>query len=397
MVRVSSPAPRIAVAAIGDPDDPALWSGTPNNIVSAFRGAGVDVVTIDVRYGYDRVILDTVALPRVVAGMRTRGLRPGLDRERRVAQQSMMLSRARAHTARKRLESCGRVDGVVQMGTGYIISHASVVSYEDMTVAQAINWPETRWGDVPARMVRRRREQQEAAYQRNRGAAFSTGWAAESATTQLHCAPEKAHVVGIGANFVIDQVDERDWSTPRFFFAGREWSRKNGADVVTAFAEVRRSFPQAELHLAGHHPRIDQPGVVDHGHLDLGVAHDRRRMIELWATSTCCVVPSRFEPAGIIYVEAMHAGIPSIGTTQGGAADIIGDAGTVVDPGNMDSLVAAMRSYCNPGVAAKAGLRARRRSTRFSWANVASGLLAALGLEDGSRSPISGEAGAHGR
>jgi len=361
-----------------------LWSGTPSNIVRALRETGAEVVTIDVRSRYDRMIIEADALPRVVSGLRRRGLRPGLDRERRVAQQSMLLSRARSRRGQQLLDRSGPIDGVVQMGTGYTIGHPNVVSYEDMTVAQARAWPETFWGDVPAKMVEARLQQQAAAYQRNRGAAFSTSWAANSAVAQLGCPADKAHAVGIGLNFEVKVAEERDWSIPRFLFAGREWSRKNGPEVVAAFAEVRRSFPLAELHLAGHHPVIEQPGVIDHGHLDLADPQDRDKMRALWAAATCCVVPSRFEPAGIIYVEAMHAGIPSIGTTQGGAADLIGDAGVAIDPGDRAALIAAMREYCDPSVASAVGARARRRGVQFTWANVASCLLHSLGFGGGT-------------
>nr|WP_239528618.1 glycosyltransferase family 4 protein [Microbacterium esteraromaticum] len=229
-------------------------------------------------------------------------------------------------------------------------------------------------------MAEARVRQQASAYKRNRAAAFSTNWAAQSAVTQLDCPPEKAHVVGIGPNFTAGPVRRRDWATPRFLFAGREWSRKNGPAVVEAFARVRELFPAAELHLAGHLPPIDRPGIVSHGHLDLAVPADRDRMLELWSTATCCVVPSRFEPAGIIYVEAMHAGIPAIGTTQGGAPDIIGDAGRAVDPEDPQALTAAMLEFCDPIAAATAGQRARRRSELYSWTRVAAGLQGALGL-----------------
>jgi glycosyltransferase involved in cell wall biosynthesis len=103
-------------------------------------------------------------------------------------------------------------------------------------------------------------------------------------------------------------------------------------------------------------------------------------MLQLWANSTCCVVPSRLEPAGIVYVEAMHAGIPSIGTTQGGSADIIGDAGVTVDPGNVVALRAAMLSFCDPLIAESIGRRAQLRSHKFSWTRVAADLVKALEL-----------------
>lgn len=375
---------RIAFAALGDADDRALWSGTPSSIVRELREFGVDVVTVDARSPADKAILNVIALPRVILGLRKHGLRAGLHRERGIAQHSIALARARTRTVNRKLRRCGPLDGVVQIGTDFLISHPNTVSYEDMTVAQALQWPEAFWDEVPRRVKKARLDQQSKAYRNNRAAAFTTHWAARSAIAELGCSPSKVHVLGVGANHVADATQKRDWSVPRFLFVGRDWERKNGPMTVEAFAEVRKTFPLAELHLTGHHDPVSAPGVTDHGHLKLGVPEHQQTLLDLWATSTCLVVPSRFEATGVVYVEAMYAGIPSIGTTRGGASDVIGDAGLAVDPTAADVLVSAMQTFCNPAVASEAGRRARQRSSQFSWKRVAAGLIEALDLPGGS-------------
>lgn len=370
----------VGLTAIGDPDDPGLWSGTPHNIVRALRDLGVAVVPIDATPPFSKRMVDAIALPHVL----TRAQRDGLDRSihagRRSAQESIPLAWARGLVGRSRLRAARPLDGVVQIGTGYRLSHPNVVSYEDMTVPQAIRYAPQLWGDVSGGRRQFRTRQQSRAYRRLAGATFSSQWAADSAIVEQGCPRQLTHAIGIGPNFVAARGNDRDWHTPRFLFAGREWDRKNGARVVTAFAAVRAQYPAAELHLAGDHPRIDLDGVTGHGYLSLRDNAARATMAHLWSTATCCVAPSIFEPAGIIYVEAMHAGIPSIGTTQGGAADIIGDAGSVVDPTDENALVAAMAAYCEPAVAAAAGEAATARSAQYTWRVVARRLLDALGL-----------------
>lgn len=370
---------RLGLAAIGNADDLGLWSGTPHNIANALRALGFEVLPIDVTTSLDRTIVDIVASPFVVRHLRAVGLHPAVHRGRLAARESLLLSAVRSIGASEQVSRVASLDGVIQIGTGYRIRHVNAVSYEDMTIPQAVASPEYFWPDVPRRRRASRIRQEAAAYQRLIGATFSTAWAASSAVTQLGCARERAHVVGIGPNFAT-QAPSRDWEVPQFLFVGREWARKNGDRVVTAFREVRKRVPRAELHLAGDHPRIDEPGVTGHGYLSLRDPAGRATMSHLWATATCCAVPSRFEPAGIIYVEAMHAGIPSIGTVHGGAADIIADAGSTVDPEDQEALVAAMLRYCDPNTAAATGAIAKARSTQFTWEAVARGLLNALGL-----------------
>jgi glycosyltransferase involved in cell wall biosynthesis len=93
------------------------------------------------------------------------------------------------------------------------------------------------------------------------------------------------------------------------------------------------------------------------------------------------VMPSECEPFGMAYVEAAAASVPSIGTTVGGAADILGDdGGVLVAPGDEAALRDAMRRLADPGASGAMGEAAHRRAERFTWAAVAGRLLRALAL-----------------
>ncbi|MDQ4503284.1 glycosyltransferase family 4 protein [Sinomonas sp. ASV322] len=361
---------RIAMAAIGNAADPGLWSGTPSNLFRGLERLGADVVALDVTPPARRAIVDAVAAPWVLARIPRLGLRSAVDRSRRAALQSMAYSAACSARAKQLLSQLGPFDAVIQIGTGYRIDHPRVVSYEDMTIRQALRWPETCWGDVPRWTVTRRLRFQSERYRANAAAAFATPWAAASAVADLGCPPEKAHAVGIGANHAVARETPRRWTTPRFLFPARAWEAKGGPDVVEAFARVREAHPEAELHLAGVHPPVAEPGVVSHGNLDLRSPADRQRMADLWAMATCCVVPSRYEAAGIVYVEALHAGVPSVGTTEGGAGCVIGDGGIVVRPGRVDELTSAMLRFADPATAQAVGRLGRRRAPEFTWASV---------------------------
>ena len=145
-------------------------------------------------------------------------------------------------------------------------------------------------------------------------------------------AREKVHVVGIGRNHDVPVPEQRDWETPRFLFVGFDWTRKNGPMMVDAFAEVRREHPAAELHVVGGHPPLDAPGVTGHGLMSLGNPHDTEILGQLYRRATCFVLVSLHEPSATAYAEAAGAGLPSIGTTNGGSATIIGPGGVLVDP-----------------------------------------------------------------
>ena len=149
---------------------------------------------------------------------------------------------------------------------------------------------------------------------------------------------------------------------------------------MRAFGRVRERFPTARLELSGHHPRVDVEGVTGHGWLSLGDEREREKLDRLFETATCFVMPSRVEPAGIVYLEAGAAAVPSIGSTVGGCAELIGDGGTVVDPDDEQALFEAMLRFSDAAVAREAGQCALARADDFTWEAVARRVLEALDI-----------------
>jgi glycosyltransferase involved in cell wall biosynthesis len=227
--------------------------------------------------------------------------------------------------------------------------------------------------------VAARRKLQQASYELALGCCVASDWAAASVMEDYGVPSAKVHVVGLGRNHDPSPV-ERDWSVPRFLFVGRDWSRKGGPELLRAFGRLRERVPGATLDVVGEHPRLDLPGVRGHGPVGLDPAHGGERVEGLFEAATCCVMPSRFEPFGIVHVEAAAAGVPSIGTAVGGAGYAIGpDGGLLVEPGDEGALLDAMVGLADPDTARRMGAAALERSARFTWSAVAGRVLDALG------------------
>jgi glycosyltransferase involved in cell wall biosynthesis len=218
---------------------------------------------------------------------------------------------------------------------------------------------------------------QRAIYARATACCAMSHWAARSMVEDYGVPREKVAVVGLGRNVEPERAD-RDGTQPRFLFVGKDWERKNGPRVLAAFAALHDERPDARLDVVGGHPPIDQPGVVGHGLLDTREPGKRRDLAQLFSAATCFVLPSLHEPAGTVYTEAAAAALPSIGSTAGGGATVIGDAGRVVAPDDDAALLDAMRLLANPEVAARLGEEALLRSELFTWRVVAERLVRAL-------------------
>jgi glycosyltransferase involved in cell wall biosynthesis len=381
--RVESRSTRIRRLGLAYPGDVRLahtWSGTPSGLYRAFGELGLEVAPLaaDPPRAVTFLASSAFALGRLP---RTPGttLRERLQTGKTIALFSgPELNGLRARALRRDLRRAGPLDAVVQIGTGFEVPAGErIATYEDLTVAQALRFPYPEWQGLSRREQAAAVERQRLAYERAAVCCFTSTWAAASAIDDYGIEPEKVVAVGVGRNHEA-RPTERDWTRTRFLFVGAEWKRKNGEAVLRAFAEVRRRVPDAELDLVGDHPQVHAPGVRCHGWLSMADPGERRRLEELFEAATCFVMPSLYEPSAIAYVEAAAAGLPIVGTTVGGSADLIGDGGILVDPTSDDELAAAMLELADPARARAMGAAAHAHSARFTWPLVARRILAAL-------------------
>jgi glycosyltransferase involved in cell wall biosynthesis len=257
---------------------------------------------------------------------------------------------------------------------------ATLVTFDDITVAQAAETGDYGLRLLSSRDIARWKRNQLRLYNKATACCAASRWAARSIVDTYGIAPAKVHVVGFGGTRMLNPF-ERDWSAPSFLFVGSDWHRKNGERVVRAFSRLRADLPGVQLHVVGNHPPLDLPGVTAHGYLRRGVPEERERLESLLRTATCFVMPSLIEPFGNAYVDAGQAGLPSIGTTVGGAADAIGRGGITIDPCSEQQLYEAMRMLASPNVVATMGRAAQSHSRLFTWQKVVGRLLHAIGVE----------------
>jgi glycosyltransferase involved in cell wall biosynthesis len=326
-------------------------------------------------------------LSSVAGRMRPRDLghvRESVKRAHRSARLGRPTIAARWWIMRRRVPPAASLDGIVQRGSEMRLpSRHQVVTFEDSTVLQARSgyaWSHLQ--GLSEHDLQRYADRQRRVYESAVACCCATHWVAESIVGSYGVAPDRVFTVGLGRNHEPPEAAARDWSTPRYLFVGVDWQRKNGPAVLSAFARVFERHPGAQLDVVGGHPRIDQPGVVAHGPLSLVEPADRKRMTELYNRATAFVMPSLHEPAGIVYAEAAAAGLASIGTTNGGAATMIGPGGILVDPNDGDQIFTAMLRLADPDTAQRLGELARRHATLLTWPKVAERLVRAFAFAD---------------
>ncbi|MCW2540872.1 MAG: glycosyltransferase [Frankiales bacterium] len=359
-----------------NPVSPQSWSGTPAGLAAGLVDNGFELVPIG-------AVLP-VGIRQTIAGLsRVTGRRGP------IANRGPLASKARTLEVARQIRKAGHLDALIAMDTEayrldqVLPEHLPVATYDDGTFALFAQHPDSdiRRDGIPQAELDRWIARQGIGCRTATVCCLSTGWAARSVVADYHVPADRVRVVGmghrprIGAN---GRRGERDFSAPRFLFVGVEWGRKNGDAVLRAFTELHRTHPSARLDLVGDHPLVVQEGVHDHGLLRRDDPAAQALLDDLFAQATAFVLPSRFDPSPIAYLEAASAGLPVIATTEGGAGELLGDGALTVSPDDDGAILAAMQRLTDPAVAARLGAEAAGRAAESTWANVSRRIVDAL-------------------
>jgi glycosyltransferase involved in cell wall biosynthesis len=145
-------------------------------------------------------------------------------------------------------------------------------------------------------------------------------------------------------------------------------SRKNLDTVLHALAAA----PELHLAVAGRHEHTrweqlaSEVGVRDRVHF-VGF---RRDMPQLMRATDLLVFPSRYEPFGLVILEALASGLPVITTRSAGGAEVVSPESGIVlqDSESVDELSAAMRQLSGSRELRESmGHAGRELALRHSW------------------------------
>jgi glycosyltransferase involved in cell wall biosynthesis len=95
----------------------------------------------------------------------------------------------------------------------------------------------------------------------------------------------------------------------------------------------------------------------------------------MYAGARVLVLPSLEEGFGMPALEAMSLGIPVVVSDRGALPALVGDAGLLVDPEDVESIAAALdRVLGDNSTAQTMSRRGLARSSGFQWTNTAAAL-----------------------
>lgn len=212
---------------------------------------------------------------------------------------------------------------------------------------------------------------------------------ADDLTRYYHTPPEKIRVVYPGVtiapvrnNVIIERIRQKYRLPSRYFlFIGTLQPRKNIARIVQAFQRYRQqSNDDIGLVLAGGKGWLYDPAWTEgvDGVQLIGYV-DEADKSALYGGAVALVFPSLYEGFGFPVIESMLCGTPVIASKTSSLPELVGTAGALVDPLDVDAITTAMQYLANDSKAyLDLQVTGYAQAAKFTWEAAAESAMAAL-------------------
>jgi len=194
---------------------------------------------------------------------------------------------------------------------------------------------------------------------------------------------ERIRVVGNGidesaaAGHIVAR--ERSPEAPTVLYSGRLVERKGIRELLAAIPKVLQAAPATRFVLAGGPPPLSGPEVAAQWLTPELVPHHAQIQFTGWLSPSelatwyrsadVLVVPSRYEPFGMVILEGMLHGLPIVASDVGGPAEILehGRTALLFAPLDVDGLAAAVTALVSDAAVRRRIGQAAGRQVRRRW------------------------------
>ena len=358
----------------GDAETRDCWSGSAKSVLDALREQGHMVHTADVDLrGPDRWL---------AAGLSFSRRRDRWGAKYRLSTEGFALRSRRANAVVRSQSS--RPDAVLQIGATFATPVRAAIPYFlycDSNIRMAEYGATSGHTDascLTGTELEHVRSREARVYANAAGVFTISERLRRSFIEDFGVDRDRVRAVHAGPNFDTHALAARiaapvnSGHPPTVLFVGRQFERKGGDLLLTAFKAVRERVAGARLVIIGPE-RLDvqQEGVEFVGFLEKDRADHRARLLDAYANADVFCLPTRFEPFGIVYLEAMYFGLPCVGTNAWAVPEMITDgiSGYTVPVGDVTALSDRLaRLLTDRSLARRMGDAGRARAEdHFTW------------------------------
>ncbi len=188
---------------------------------------------------------------------------------------------------------------------------------------------------------------------------------------------------------VAAEAPPRADSRPTILNVAHQYRRKDTETLLQAVSMLRTEHPDVQLRVVGVGPRLEflrRRAVeldLDRNVAFLGAVRSRANLMRHYFQSDLFCLPSRQEGFGIVFLEAMAAGLPVVAARAGAAPEVIDDGkvGLLFRPGDSRELHNRLSQLLGDADLRRAFSQAAlERVERYERLHVAQAFLRALGV-----------------
>lgn len=354
------------------PFNPLTWSGSSKFFFEALRDRGVLVDALSANPGaFTRRIAQAISFS------------PNITQWRIKYHLNTFLFRQMSKKVIERLiPTRESFDAILQVGAWYNLldnKHLQdkfFCSYHDGNLATQLKRPDVSY-DLNAGYIKRALDFEKRLYQGLDLTFTMSEWLRTSFIEDFGCDPDKVVTVGAGVNFkCVPDIENKDYSKHNILFIGVDFERKGGKVVIDAFKQVKQEIPDASLTIIGPNLENTSERVMSLGRIRKNSPDGEKRLHDAYIDASIFVMPSFYEPFGIVFAEAMAYKLPCICANVCAMPEIVdnGKTGFVIPSGDNKTLahriIELFRNENKLKMFGEAGYR--KYLENYTWEKVAS-------------------------
>ncbi|MCC3303872.1 glycosyltransferase family 4 protein [Sneathiella sp. HT1-7] len=315
---------KIAIVSRHDPTNVSAWSGTPFFITREIQKISDDVTVVRATK-----MAWILALTRVLRYV-FKKFGSSLD-----LSVTNAYSRAAGREIQKKLEHL-EPDVVVGIAASpelaNVKSRAPILHISDATFAVMTDYyPEM--SQVPRWLWREANEIEHKVIENSSYSIFPSQWALDSAQKDYSTNLDKLKLIRLGANVGALPTVTKEYLATKFnnrcniLFMGKDWGRKGGDIVLSAFEHILKTGVDAHLYIVGCDPFLGAPpkGVTVYASIQKSDPRQFELYNKLFSEASLFVLPTQAEAYGLVFAEAAAFATPVIAPATGGIPSVVDD------------------------------------------------------------------------
>lgn len=324
-----------------DPRSPSTWSGTPFNLIQALESQGVHCETYSADMRASRSVPERMlrSISKGSAPYTKLCLRP-------------QLAHLASHFNHLECHDVLHVPGDFLMPFPRAHTGLRHHAFMDSTFRQFWTpWFREYHGQRNGLLkralqfeIRRREKFYQSCLAQYSNIFVTTSWVRQSLVNDYGVDPERVTVCYTGTGNIRNLNLARDREHPILLFVAKHnYIHKGAAIVLDAFRRLREHHDTVELVMVGPDPGIlgaapNEPRVTFHSFLEWN------ELEHLFNSASVFVMPSLYEPYGLVYLEALRCGVPVVCSATGGMSSVVRDhdCGWAIDNDQPDALLNAL-------------------------------------------------------